>query len=48
MKRKQLILLALLLLAALLLSGCGVPREGVNLATDTPAGFLQSFVVWPI
>ena len=48
MKRKQLFLLALLLLAALLLSGCGVPREGVNLATDTPAGFWQSFVVWPL
>lgn len=49
MKRKHLVLVALLLLAALLLSACGAPREGVgNIKEVDPVGFWQTFAVWPL
>ena len=48
MKRKHLILLLVLVAAMLLLSGCGVPREGVDVTTTDPAGVWQTFFVWPL
>ncbi|MEZ4659162.1 MAG: YidC/Oxa1 family membrane protein insertase [Caldilineaceae bacterium] len=49
MKRKKWILIAVLLLVgALLLSGCGVSREGVDVTTTAPNGPWQTFVVWPM
>ena len=47
MKRKYWIILALLI-AVLMLSGCGVPREGVNVYTTPASGFWQILVVWPL
>lgn len=48
MKRRQWIILAVLLLAALTLTGCGVPYEGVDVTTTQPEGIWQTFVVWPL
>lgn len=49
MRRKQWLLLALLVIAALALSGCGVGRDGnVDIATTPPDGLWQTFVVWPL
>lgn len=48
MKRKHLILLLVLVAAMLLLSGCGVPRTGVDVTTVAPSGAWQTFVVWPL
>lgn len=47
MKRKYWIFLALVV-AVLLLSGCGVPREGVDVYKIAPSGFWQTLVVWPL
>jgi YidC/Oxa1 family membrane protein insertase len=47
-KRKHLILLLVLVAAMLLLSGCGVPREGVDVTTTDPAGVWQTYFVWPL
>jgi len=46
-KRKYWILLALVI-AVLLLSGCGVPREGVDVYKVNPSGPWQLLVVWPL
>ncbi|MFN2136261.1 MAG: YidC/Oxa1 family membrane protein insertase, partial [Candidatus Promineifilaceae bacterium] len=48
MKRKQWLILLLFVVAALLLSGCGVNRQGVDVTTVAPEGFWQTFVVWPL
>lgn len=48
MKRKHLILLLVLVVAMLLLSGCGVPSEGVDVTTHAPEGPWQTFAVWPL
>ncbi len=48
MKRRNWILLAVLLLAMLALSGCGVSHEGVDVTTVAPEGPWQQFVVWPL
>lgn len=48
MKRKQWLLLLVLIAAVLLLTGCGVQREGVDVATTAPDGLWQTFVVWPL
>ena len=49
MKRRHWIILAVLVLAALTLTGCGVPREGVtDVRTTAPEGLWQTFVVWPL
>lgn len=49
MRRKQWILLLLTIGAAFLLSGCGVPYEGVeDIRTTPPDGWWQSWVVWPM
>jgi YidC/Oxa1 family membrane protein insertase len=48
-KRKHLVLLLLLIVAALVLSGCGVPRTGVeNFREAEPSGWWQTIVVWPL
>lgn len=48
MRRKHWVLLAVLLIAMLALSGCGVPRTGVDVTTTAPSGPWQTFVVWPL
>ncbi len=48
MKSKHWIVLAILLLIPLVLTGCGVPYEGVDVTTTPPEGFWQTFVVWPL
>lgn len=48
MKRRNWIILAVLLLAMLALSGCGVPQTGVDVTTTQPEGLWQTFVVWPL
>lgn len=48
MRRKQSLTLLVLLLAALLLSGCGVNRSGVDVTTTPPEGLWQTLVVWPL
>lgn len=48
MKRKHLVLLLVLVAAMLLLSGCGVPREGVDVVSVAPEGPWQTFFVWPL
>lgn len=49
MKRKQWLLLLVLVVALLLLSGCGVTPQGVeNLDSTPPEGLWQSLVVWPL
>jgi len=48
-KRRNWLILALILLAMLAVSGCGVPQTGVeNFATTQPDGPWQTFVVWPL
>jgi YidC/Oxa1 family membrane protein insertase len=47
-KRRNWILLAVLVLAMFLLSGCGVPHEGVDVLHTQPEGPWQQFVVWPL
>jgi YidC/Oxa1 family membrane protein insertase len=46
-KRKQLVLL-LMLGIMLLLSGCGVNQEGVDVTTTPPDGLWQTLIVWPL
>jgi YidC/Oxa1 family membrane protein insertase len=47
-KRKKWIILAVVVLAMLVLTGCGVPYEGVDVTTTQPDGPWQTFVVWPL
>ncbi len=48
MKRNRWIYLLLLTTLALLLTGCGVNHEGVDVMTTAPDGLWQSIVVWPL
>ena len=48
MKRRQWFILAVLVLAMLALSGCGVPTTGVDVTAVQPDGPWQTFVVWPL
>ncbi len=48
MKKKNLFLLIVLVVSLLIMSGCGVPQEGVNVIETDPSGFWQSLVVWPL
>jgi YidC/Oxa1 family membrane protein insertase len=47
-KRRNWIVLAVLVLAMLALSGCGVPQTGVDVVNTQPDGPWQTFVVWPL
>jgi len=47
-KQRKWIILAVLVIAALALAGCGVPYEGVDVTTTAPDGPWQTFVVWPL
>jgi YidC/Oxa1 family membrane protein insertase len=47
-KQRHWNVLAILVLAAMMLTGCGVPYEGVDVTTTPPEGFWQTFVVWPL
>jgi YidC/Oxa1 family membrane protein insertase len=47
-KRKHLVLLLVLAGAMLLVSGCGVPQQGVDVTTVAPDGWWQTFFVWPL
>jgi YidC/Oxa1 family membrane protein insertase len=46
-KQKKWLLLATLVIVALVLSGCGVPHQGVDVTTTAPSGPWQ-FVVWQV
>ncbi len=48
MKYRRWLLLAALIVAMLVLSGCGVPREGVDVTTTEPSNLWQTLVVWPL
>lgn len=48
MKRKHIILLLALGLMLMLLSGCGVNQQGVDVMTTPPDGLWQTIVVWPL
>ncbi|MCB0046886.1 MAG: membrane protein insertase YidC [Caldilineaceae bacterium] len=48
MKHRRWLLLAVLLIAMLALSGCGVPRQGVDVVETAPQGLWQAAVVWPL
>lgn len=48
MKRRHWIILAALVVAMLVLSGCGVSQDGVDVTTQQPDGPWQTFVVWPL
>lgn len=47
-KTSRLIILLLLIVTAFMLSGCGVPTTGVDVATTAPSGLWQSLAVWPL
>ena len=49
MNRRWMLWLLILVAAALLLGGCGVPREGVtDWANAEPSGYWQIIIVWPL
>lgn len=47
-KNKNIKRFLILALAALVLSGCGVPFEGVDVQNTPPDGFWQTVAVWPL
>lgn len=48
MKKQKWLLFTILVVTALLVSGCGVPFEGVDVTTTQPDGPWQQFAVWPL
>lgn len=48
MKRKHWLFLLLITVLLLLLSGCGVSHEGVDVTTTAPDGWWQTLAVWPL
>ena len=49
MNHRRILLLLVLVSVALVVSGCGVPREGVtDWATAEPSGWWQVVIVWPL
>lgn len=48
MKRKHILWLLMLGLLLVLLSGCGVNRNGVDVMATAPEGLWQTIVVWPL
>jgi YidC/Oxa1 family membrane protein insertase len=47
-KHKKWLLLALLVIAVLVLAGCGAPTHGEDVMTTPPQGFWQTVAVWPL
>ena len=47
-KYRKWIVFSALLVTALLLGGCGVAGDGVDVATTPPDGWWQTLVVWPL
>ena len=47
-RTSRLIILLLLILAAFMLSGCGVPMSGADVTNTAPSGLWQQLVVWPL
>lgn len=47
-KRKHLVLILALVSAMLILSGCGVDHDGVDVMTTEPQGLWQTLAVWPL
>jgi len=47
-KHKKLLLWVLLAIVLLVLCGCGVNRNGVDIHTTPPEGLWQTLVVWPL
>lgn len=48
MRRQKFLLFVLVAGMALLLGGCGVNHEGVDLVNTAPSGIWQTLVVWPL
>lgn len=48
MNRSKWLLLTTLLVAVFVLSGCGVPHEGVDVLQTAPNGLWQTLAVWPL
>lgn len=48
MKRNRWVIFLTLAALMLILSGCGVNHEGVDVINTDPAGFWQTLVVWPL
>ncbi|HMN29323.1 MAG TPA: YidC/Oxa1 family membrane protein insertase [Caldilineaceae bacterium] len=48
MKQKKWLLLAVLVIAVLLLAGCGAPHNGEDVMTTPPETFWQTVAVWPL
>lgn len=48
MKRKQIVLIVILLLSAVALVGCGAPTTEMNPMVDAPSNAWQRFVIWPL
>ena len=48
MRRNSTLILMALVVGALLLSGCGVSYDGVDITTTPPEGLWQTLVVWPL
>lgn len=48
MKRKHVLLLALLVIVTFSLAGCGVPQGGVDVYATQPEGLWQTLAVWPL
>ncbi len=48
MKKRYLTIVLLLIVAALLLSGCGVSQDGVDIVNTPPEGLWQTLVVYPL
>jgi YidC/Oxa1 family membrane protein insertase len=47
-KQKHLVLVLMLIAAAMLLGGCGVGYDAVDVETTAPEGLWQTIVVWPL
>jgi YidC/Oxa1 family membrane protein insertase len=47
-RQKKLLVLLVVIIAAFVLSGCGVNRQGVDIVSTPPEGLWQQLVVWPL
>ena len=47
-RRTKYLILPTLVVAAFVLSGCGVPIGGVDITTTPPDGWWQTLIVWPL